>query len=243
MKLIVGLGNPGSQYERTRHNAGFMAIDRLADRHARAAVARSRFNALTLEANLSGKAGEERCLLMKPMTYMNRSGLAVGEAVRFFKVDPAADLLVIVDDIYLPCGQIRLREGGSSAGHNGLADIERALGSDRYARCRIGVDPPAPAGFIDQADYVLGRFTEEQWALANPAITKAADAAEEFVRGGVASAANKFNAKEPARPRNPKPEGIHRGGAENAEEDGKKGIGEETKTRKDPKPGDLESEV
>lgn len=202
MKLIVGLGNPGSQYERTRHNAGFMAIDRLADRHARGIIPRARFNALTFEATLASKAGDEKCLFMKPTTYMNRSGLAVGEAVRFFKVDPSADLFVIVDDIYLPCGQVRMREGGSAAGHNGLADIDRALGLDRYPRCRIGVDPP---GIIDQADYVLGKFTEEQWALANPAITKAAEAAEEFIRAGLASAANKFNAKDPPRPKIPKP--------------------------------------
>jgi PTH1 family peptidyl-tRNA hydrolase len=202
VKLIVGLGNPGAQYERTRHNAGFMAIDRLVERHARAAVPRARFNAVTFDASLPGRSGEEKCLLMKPTTYMNRSGLAVGDAVRFFKVDPAADLLVIVDDIYLPCGVIRLRESGAAAGHNGLSDIDRALGSDRYPRCRIGVDPP---GIIDQADYVLGRFTEEQWALAGSAIIKASDAAEEFVRAGLASAANKFNAKDPPRPKPPRP--------------------------------------
>lgn len=221
MKLIVGLGNPGSQYERTRHNAGFMSIDLLADRHARGVIPRARFNALALEANLPAKAGEERCLFMKPTTYMNRSGLAVSEAVRFYKVDPALDLFVIVDDIYLPCGQIRVREGGSPAGHNGLADIERALGSDRFPRCRIGVDPP---GIIDQADYVLGRFTEEQWALAGPAIVKAADAAEEFVRGGVASAANKFNAKEPPKPKASKPEGqdIHHRDAASTEKANRK---------------------
>ncbi len=225
MKLIVGLGNPGSQYERTRHNAGFMAIDRLADRHARGVVPRARFNAITFEATLAGKAGDEKCLFMKPTTFMNRSGLAVGEAVRFFKVDPTADLFVIVDDIYLPCGQIRMREGGSDAGHNGLADIERALGTDRYPRCRVGIDPP-PA-IMDQADYVLGKFTEEQWALANPAISKAAEAAEEFVRAGLASAANKFNAKDPPRPKNPKPEekDIHRGDAESAEEGKEKNLG------------------
>lgn len=213
MKLIVGLGNPGSQYERTRHNAGFMAIDRLADRHARGIVPRARFNALTFEATLASKAGDERCLFIKPTTYMNRSGLSVGDAVRFFKVDPIVDLFVIVDDIYLPCGQVRMRESGSAAGHNGLADIERALGTDRYPRCRVGVDPP---GIIDQADYVLGKFTEEQWALANPAITKAADAAEEFVRSGLASAANKFNAKDP-----PRQKIQHR----DTEEDKKQGIG------------------
>lgn len=193
MKLIVGLGNPGASYEKTRHNAGFMAIDLLAERHARGVIARGRFNASTLETSLPGPQGEERCLLMKPTTYMNRSGLSVGEAVRFYKIDPAVGLLVIVDDIYLPCGTIRLRESGSAAGHNGLADIERALGSDRYPRCRIGVDAP---GIINQADYVLGRFTDEQWAKASVAIARSADAAEQFVRLGLTSAMNMFNVKE-----------------------------------------------
>lgn len=192
MKLIVGLGNPGAQYERTRHNAGFLAVDRLAHRHARGGVARSRFNAATLEASLPGSAGGEKCVLMKPTTYMNRSGQAVVEAVRFFKLDPVADLLVIVDDVYLPCGAIRLRESGSAGGHNGLADIERLLGNDRYPRCRIGVDPP---GIVAQADYVLGRFTAEQWALVEPALERSADAAEAFVRGGITSAMNAFNGK------------------------------------------------
>lgn len=203
MKLIVGLGNPGASYERTRHNAGFMAIDRLVERHAKGAVPRARFNAITFDAALAGSASDEKCLLMKPTTYMNRSGLAVGEAVRFYKINPAADLLVIVDEVYLPCGVIRLRESGGSGGHNGLTDIEQALGTDRYPRCRIGVDLP---GIMEQADYVLGRFTDEQWALAGPAINKAADAAEEFVRAGLAAAANKFNAKDPPRPKPPRRE-------------------------------------
>lgn len=193
MKLIVGLGNPGAQYERTRHNAGFMAVDLLAQRHAKGVVARSRFNAATLEASMPGPSGgPEKCLLMKPTTYMNRSGLAVAEAVRFFKIDPAADLLVITDDVYLPCGTIRLRDSGSAGGHNGLSDIERLLGSDKYPRCRIGVDPP---GIIPQADYVLGKFTDEQWPLVKDSIDRAADAAEVFIKGGISTAMNRFNGK------------------------------------------------
>lgn len=192
MKLIVGLGNPGREYERTRHNAGFMAVDRLVSRHAASAVPRGRFHALTVEAVLPGPVGGEKCLLMKPTTYMNRSGLAVSEAAQFFKVDPSKDLFVIVDDVYLPCGTIRIREGGSSGGHNGLSDIERVLGTQQFPRCRIGVDAPGPA---PQADYVLGRFTDEQWALAGPAIDRAVEAAEVFVRLGVAAAMNRYNGR------------------------------------------------
>lgn len=191
MKLIVGLGNPGAQYERTRHNAGFMALDRLAQRHAAGVVARSKFHSATLETSI----GDERCLLMKPLTYMNRSGLAVSEAVRFYKVDPAVDLFVIVDDVYLPAGTLRIRADGSTGGHNGLSDISRALGSDRWARCRIGVDAP---GIIPQAEYVLGRFTEEQWPKVDDAIGRAADAAELWATKGVTAAMNRFNVKSSA---------------------------------------------
>lgn len=190
MKLIVGLGNPGGQYERTRHNAGFLAVDRLAQRHAAGAAAKSRFHSVVLEAPVGGRA----CLLMKPTTYMNRSGQAVSEALRFYKLDAAADLLVLVDDVALPCGSIRLRAGGGSGGHNGLADIQRALGTEAYPRCRIGIDPAPP--MMDQADYVLGRFTAEQLALVEPALERAADAAEEFVAEGITAAMNRFNAPE-----------------------------------------------
>jgi PTH1 family peptidyl-tRNA hydrolase len=196
VKLIVGLGNPGAQYERTRHNAGFLVVDRLADRHAKGAVPRSRFNAVTLEVDITtgafGGSVREKCLLMKPTTYMNRSGLAVADAVRFYKLNPVADILVIVDDVYLPCGSIRLRESGSDGGHNGLADIQRLLGTDKYPRCRIGVDPP---GIIPQADYVLGKFTEEQWPQAVKSFDLAADAAETFIKQGIAAAMNKHNGK------------------------------------------------
>lgn len=194
MKLIVGLGNPGSDYERTRHNAGFLAVDALAERHAPGAVPRARFQGVALEASIErGPAAGEKVLLLKPTTYMNRSGQAVAEAVRFYKLNIATDLLVLVDDIYLPCGAIRLRAEGGSGGHNGLSDIDRLLGADTWSRCRIGVDPP---GVVPQADYVLGRFTAEQWAKAGPAIARAADAAELWAARGIEAAMNKFNTKE-----------------------------------------------
>ena len=203
MKLIVGLGNPGKDYDKTRHNAGFMVVDRLIQRHGVGAPARARFNAATIEAKLPGPAGApEPCLLLKPTTYMNRSGQAVAEAARFYKLDPALDLMVIVDDVYLPSGTIRIRPGGGAGGHNGLADITRVLGTDAYPRCRIGVDG-SPA-YMDQADYVLGRFTDEQWTLVGPCIDKAADAVEIFVQGGLDAAMNRFNA--PDKPPKPKRE-------------------------------------
>lgn len=194
MKLIVGLGNPGLEYERTRHNAGFLAVDALRERHARGAVPRARFQAEVIETSFeTGPSTGERVMLMKPLTYMNRSGQAVAEAVRFYKINIGAELLVVTDDIHLPCGAIRLRASGGAGGHNGLSDIQRALGSEVWSRCRIGVDAP---GLVNQADYVLGRFTAEQWALAGPAVKAAADAAELWARRGVQAAMNKFNVKD-----------------------------------------------
>jgi PTH1 family peptidyl-tRNA hydrolase len=191
MKLIVGLGNPGPQYERTRHNAGFLAVDRLARRHMPGAIPKGRFNAALTDGAIAG----ERCILFKPTTYMNGSGAAVLQAVGFYKLDPAADLLVIVDDVALPTGFLRLRPAGSAGGHNGLADIERALGTETYARCRIGIDAAPP--FMDQADYVLGRFTSEQWSAMDPALDRAADAAETFITSGITTAMNRFNSRNP----------------------------------------------
>ncbi len=190
MKIIVGLGNPGSQYAKTRHNAGFMVIDRLVSKHAPAQPARARFHAACTEADIAG----EKCLLMKPTTYMNRSGLAVGEAVRFYRVAIESDLLIISDDVYLACGAIRLRPGGGAGGHNGLADIERALGTSTYPRLRLGVDAKPP--FMDQADYVLTRFTPEQEPLIATAVDRAATAVETWATRGLAAAMNEFNRKE-----------------------------------------------
>lgn len=187
MKLIVGLGNPGSQYEKTRHNAGFMAVDRLSRRWPTSEVPKSRFSALCSETMVAG----EKCLLIKPLTYMNLSGRCVSEAIGFYKLQPASDCLVLVDDVALPTGALRLRGEGSAGGHNGLTDIQRALGSTVYPRLRIGIDPCPPMMKLE--DYVLGRFTGEQLALLEPALDKAADAVEQFIRVGLAKAMNTVN--------------------------------------------------
>jgi PTH1 family peptidyl-tRNA hydrolase len=199
MKLIVGLGNPGPQYEKTRHNAGFMAVDRLHRRWGAGAVPKGRFQGLCTETVIRSV----RCILLKPATFMNLSGRSVAEAIGFYKLDPRQDLLVIVDDTALPCGTIRLRPSGSSGGHNGLGDIERALSSIDYPRLRIGVDAKPPQ--MAQHDYVLGRFTPEQAALLEPALDKAADAAEMFVEKGLEAAMNRFNAPPPTSPAHPPP--------------------------------------
>lgn len=189
MKLLAGLGNPGAEYARTRHNAGFMAMDLLAQRHAPGQLPRSKFGAMLLEAVVGG----QRCLLMKPVTYMNRSGQALAEACRFYKIDPVRDVLVLVDDVALPCGTIRLKASGGAGGHNGLADIARKLGSENYPRLRIGIDEKLPIMRLE--DYVLGRFTEEQIDRLTPALKLAADAAEKFAAEGIDAAMNEFNSR------------------------------------------------
>jgi len=210
VKMIVGLGNPGLEYDRTRHNAGFMVVDELARRHASGERPRSKFHAALVEARLPGG----RCLLVKPTTYMNRSGLSVGEALRFYKLDAGEDLLVVTDDIALPVGSIRLRATGGAGGHNGLKDIQRVLGGPDYPRLRVGVG--APNSGAEQVGHVLGSFHPDEKADIERALTRAADAAERFVAEGIESAMNTFNArsdggggggfKKPARPPND-PEG------------------------------------
>ena len=196
MKLIVGLGNPGPEYAKTRHNAGFMLVDRLAMRHGLSG-AKHKFHAGVLEGELhvgtsGGPMRSERCILMQPTTYMNRSGLAVGEAVAFYKLNPETDLLVLVDDLALDCGVIRLRGEGSAGGHNGLSDIQRALGTTQYARLRIGIDP---RGMAKQSDYVLSKFTDEQWERIDPALDKAVKCIESWLVDGVEKTMSVFNAK------------------------------------------------
>lgn len=187
MKLVVGLGNPGLEYQRTRHNVGFDCIDRLARSVCDASQsAKARFQALSLE----GESAGEKVLLLKPMTYMNLSGTSVAEALRFYKLDATRDLIVLVDDIALPCGAIRLRSEGSAGGHNGLADIESKVGTHRYARCRIGIDAP---GRIPQKDYVLGRFRDDQQPLVEEAIGLAVDATRCWIAHGITDAMNRFN--------------------------------------------------
>lgn len=190
MKLLVGLGNPGPEYAKTRHNAGFMAIDRFAARWAPSETARSRFGGLAVECTVRS----HKALLLKPLTYMNRSGQSIVQALAFYKCEPVSDLLVLVDDVALPAGSIRLRPAGSAGGHNGLADIQRALGSDSYPRLRIGIDAKPPVMALH--DYVLGRFTDEQLTALAPALEKSCDACELFITDGLEAAMNKFNRKD-----------------------------------------------
>lgn len=207
MKIIVGLGNPGRQYANTRHNAGYMVVDRLIERHAPGESVRLKHQADTVEARIGG----EKTLLMKPVTYMNRSGLSVQDAARFYKIDPASDLLVVTDDLSLPVGTIRVRASGSDGGHNGLKDITRALGGDNYPRLRVGIDAKPP--FMDQADWVLSRFPGEDEAKVESAVEQAADAAECFIAEGAISAMNKFNRKI-KQPQQQAPEAGPEGGTE-----------------------------
>lgn len=208
MKMIIGLGNPGPEYAKTRHNAGFMVVDRLWACHARGEVARGRFQSATVEATISG----EKCLLMKPTTFMNLSGRAVADAIRFYKADPAADVLVVVDDLYLPVGKVRVRPGGGTGGHNGLESIEQALGRDDYPRLRVGVGLSPSGGkppLMDQADFVVSRFTREEEEMLEPALARAARAAEAFVAGGLARCMNVYNA-DPREQRGPEDQGAAR---------------------------------
>jgi PTH1 family peptidyl-tRNA hydrolase len=201
MKLIVGLGNPGSQYVGTRHNVGFEVLDRLAAKLGWIArpelfdsLSRTRFDGLALDGTLNRLAGgDEKMLLLKPLTFMNLSGRAVVAAMAFYQLSPP-DILIVLDDLALPAGRIRLRPGGSSGGHNGLKDIERVLGSDQYPRLRMGIDPTPPR--IAGKDYVLGRFTTEQRSRLDPAIDRAAGAIVTWVDKGIESAMSLFNVEE-----------------------------------------------
>lgn len=199
MKLVVGLGNPGKEYVGTRHNIGFEVLDAFAARLGWVSspgelnrLAKKNFEALTFDGAVQLSAGgTEKVLLAKPMTYMNLSGRSVQAALAFYQLTPA-DLLVVLDDVALPCGKIRMRGGGSSGGHNGLKDIERALGTSQYPRLRVGVDAPPPR--VPQRDYVLGRFSTEQRNLVDGAITRAAGAIATWIDKGLNPAMNQFNA-------------------------------------------------
>ncbi len=186
--IIVGLGNPGSEYERTRHNVGFRTVDLLA-KQAEVKIDRAKFRALTRSANLAG----QKVLLLKPETYMNRSGEAVQLAAMFYKV-PISHILVLSDDISLPVGKIRVRAEGSAGGHNGLKSIIGQLDSQDFPRVRIGVGAK-PHPDYDLADWVLSNFTPEEEILLIPAIEHAAAAVLELIQNGPQSAASRYNGK------------------------------------------------
>lgn len=184
--LVVGLGNPGPKYDWTRHNMGFLVIDELAERE-KIPVQKLKFKALTNTVVI----GDRSVLLMKPTTYMNLSGGAVGEAARFYKIPPER-ILVISDDVALPQGKLRIRRSGSAGGHNGLKDIIAHLGGDGFPRIKVGVGgKPHPDS--DMADWVLGKFTGQDKKVMEEAIKRAADAVEELLKNGVDQAMSKFN--------------------------------------------------
>ena len=184
--LVVGLGNPGSKYEWTRHNMGFLVIDELADR-LDIPVKRLKFKALTNTAVLGGHS----VLLMKPTTYMNLSGEAVGQAARFYKIPPER-VLVISDDAALPQGKLRVRRSGSAGGHNGLKNIIAHLGTDQFPRVKVGVgEKPHPDS--DMADWVLGAFTGQDRKVMEEAVSRAADAVTVLLQHGVDQAMSSYN--------------------------------------------------
>lgn len=186
MKLIVGLGNPGNRYTGTRHNIGFEVIAELARRHA-AGPPREKFQAELAEVAIAG----EKTLLMCPLTFMNLSGQAVHPARDFYKIDNQ-DLLVVCDDFALPLGKLRLRAQGSAGGQKGLSDIIRRLGTEEVPRLRIGIGP-LPENW-EAANFVLGKFSTEESAQASEMSRRAADAVASWVGGGLATAANQYNA-------------------------------------------------
>jgi PTH1 family peptidyl-tRNA hydrolase len=184
MKIVVGLGNPGPKYAGTRHNVGYDVVDYLAAAPGYAAF-RERFEALVAE----GKEGGETVLLVKPLTFMNLSGRAVRAVLDFYKLD-AGQLLVVCDDFNLPLGKLRVRAKGSHGGQNGLRNIQDQLGTDAYARLRIGVGQPAVG---DAVDHVLSRFKPGERAAVQDAVATAAQAVLVWVKGGTEACMNRFN--------------------------------------------------
>lgn len=182
--LVVGLGNPGREYARTRHNVGWTVADELARRHG--GSFRSKFSGQVAETRLD----ELRLALLKPETYMNESGRSVGAAARFFKV-PAAALLVVHDDVDLDPARLQARLGGGLAGHNGLRSIARALGTQDFLRLRIGVGRPGRGDRRPVADYVLSEFEPE--VDVDALVARAADAVETLARDGLDAAQQRFN--------------------------------------------------
>lgn len=185
MKLVAGLGNPGRQYAGTRHNIGFAVIDELATRH------RVGFDAAPAEAMMGKwRRDGEVVLLVKPLTFMNLSGIAVAQLMRYFKID-VTDLLVVCDDVTLPLGRLRVRGSGTEGGHNGLRSIAQQLGTIEYSRLRVGVGRGDTRR--DLADHVLAGFAPEEQSGVNDAVTRAAEAVESWLIDGLAQTMNVFN--------------------------------------------------
>ncbi len=184
MKLVVGLGNPGTKYDRTRHNIGFEIADRLASGGSGATFAR-KFEGLLADAEID----HHRVLILKPETFMNLSGRSVVAAMRFYKLD-LIDLLVLCDDLNLPLGKIRIRGGGSDGGQKGLRDISAQLGNENYARVRVGI---GDRGQIDASDFVLSRFRPAERPTIDDTLITATQAVAVWTTKGLDAAMNQFN--------------------------------------------------
>lgn len=205
MFLIVGLGNPGEQYARNRHNVGFQCVKYLADRHGLS------FGEKQHKARIaSGTMRGQRVVLAKPFTYMNDSGQSVAALVRWHKLDPTSELLVIYDELDLEFGKLRLRANGSAGGHNGMKSIIGQLGTQQFARLRVGIGRP-PAGH-DPKDYVLNNWSREQTEALPALHSRVADAVESWISDGIVLAMTRFNAPDQpprnARPAPPQPPGA-----------------------------------
>lgn len=185
MKLIVGLGNPGSRYHLTRHNVGFEVVNAFADRHSFAA-AKARFDGLVID----GLVGAEKVVLLAPQTYMNASGRSVRSCVDFYRVE-LSDLIVVLDDMNLDAGRLRLRPSGSAGGQKGLADIIRHLGSDAFPRLRLGIG--RPPGKMDASDFVLQRFSEHERRELDVSVQEAVDGLDLWVKSDLEAAMNLVN--------------------------------------------------
>ena len=184
MKLIVGLGNPGVEYSNTRHNVGFKVIDALADKY-NLEFSKTKFQGRYAEKLISN----EKVIFLKPMKYMNLSGEVISSFMNFYKVAPN-DVIVIVDDLNLPCGKIRIKQKGSSGGHNGLKDIEKNIGTQDYARIKIGISNNKD---IDTKDYVLGKFSKEELDIIDKSIMTVCNACEDFLQNNIDFVMAKYN--------------------------------------------------
>ncbi|MCI0356387.1 MAG: aminoacyl-tRNA hydrolase [Acidobacteria bacterium] len=188
MKLIVGLGNPGIEYQFTPHNVGYLAVDRIAEQCG-ARVSNRRCRSLTAGTSFAGHA----VVLAKPETWMNLSGMAVRELVEEFEANPPQDLIVIYDELDLPLGSMRIRQRGGSAGHNGMESILGALGTDEFLRIRLGIGPEHKPS--DGARYVLSPFRKQHYPVVDEMLERAAEAVKVILESGPAVAMNRFNQK------------------------------------------------
>lgn len=188
MKLIVGLGNPGEQYELTPHNMGFLAIDRIAD-ECGAQVRNRQCRALTARVAI----GSEQVLLAKPETFMNLSGISVRELILKYEIQVESDLILIYDELDIALGTVRIRQRGSSAGHNGMESVIGALGTQEFLRIRLGIAPDHPVK--DGAGYVLAPFRKAQLKVVNEVLDTASEAVKVTLNEGPAAAMNRFNRK------------------------------------------------